>query len=112
MAECKKGCGRVARSRGMCSSHYRRWNAGKPLDTPIRGYRKYPEIGRRARRELSFSFHPALGCAVSPARASVRPRTRTAPLFRLALGRCASYAKGKGWHGWHSGAYSHPAASV
>ena len=43
MAECKKGCGRVARSRGMCSSHYRRWNAGKPLDTPIRGYQRYEE---------------------------------------------------------------------
>jgi DNA invertase Pin-like site-specific DNA recombinase len=28
MAECKEGCGRVARSRGMCSSHYRRWPAG------------------------------------------------------------------------------------
>ena len=43
MAECKEGCGRVARSRGMCSSHYRRWLAGKPLDTPIRGYQKYEE---------------------------------------------------------------------
>ena len=36
MALCKEGCGRVARSRGWCSSHYRRWLAGKPLDTPIR----------------------------------------------------------------------------
>ena len=43
MAECKEGCGRVARSRGMCSSHYRRWRAGKPLDTPIRGYPRYEE---------------------------------------------------------------------
>jgi hypothetical protein len=68
------------------------------------------EIRRRARRELSYSFHPALGCAVSPARASIRPRTRSAPLFRLALGRCASYAKGKGWHSWHSGAFMRPAS--
>jgi hypothetical protein len=25
MALCREGCGRVARSRGWCSSHYRRW---------------------------------------------------------------------------------------
>jgi hypothetical protein len=43
MAPCKEGCGRTARSRGMCSSHYRRWRAGKPLDTPIRGYQRYEE---------------------------------------------------------------------
>jgi hypothetical protein len=33
MPECKEGCGRVARSRGMCSSHYRRWLAGTSSDT-------------------------------------------------------------------------------
>ena len=43
MALCKEGCGRVARSRGWCSSHYRRWRAGKPLDTPVRGYQRYEE---------------------------------------------------------------------
>jgi hypothetical protein len=43
MALCKEGCGRVARSRGWCSSHYRRWLAGKPLNTPIRGYQRYEE---------------------------------------------------------------------
>jgi hypothetical protein len=43
MAECREGCGRVARSRGWCSSHYRLWRAGKPLDTPIRGYQRYEE---------------------------------------------------------------------
>ena len=32
MALCKEGCERVARSRGWCSSHCRRWLAGKPLD--------------------------------------------------------------------------------
>jgi hypothetical protein len=39
----QEGCGGVARSRGWCSSHYRRWLAGKPLDTPIRGYQRYEE---------------------------------------------------------------------
>jgi hypothetical protein len=40
MALCKEGCGRVARSRGWCSSHYRRWLAGKPLDAEVRGYQR------------------------------------------------------------------------
>ncbi len=43
-------------------------------------------IRRRAGWELSSSFHTVLACAVSPARASVRPRTRPAPLSRPALG--------------------------
>ena len=43
MALCKERGGRVARSRGWCSSHYRLWRAGKPLDTPIRGYQRYGE---------------------------------------------------------------------
>jgi hypothetical protein len=43
MALCKEGCGRTARSRGWCSSHYRLWRAGKPLDIPIRGYQRYEE---------------------------------------------------------------------
>ena len=43
MALCKEGCGRIARSRGWCSSHNRLWRAGKPLDTPIRGYQRYEE---------------------------------------------------------------------
>jgi hypothetical protein len=43
MALCKEGCARVARSRGWCSSHYRRWLAGKPLDAPIRIYQRYEE---------------------------------------------------------------------
>src|ERR1700693_2441177 len=36
-------CGRKVTGRGMCSSHYRRWIAGEPLDTPIRGYQRYEE---------------------------------------------------------------------
>jgi hypothetical protein len=44
---CKYGpdgkCGRKIAARGMCHSHRRRWLAGKPPDTPIRGYRRYEE---------------------------------------------------------------------
>jgi hypothetical protein len=47
MAGCKYGpdgkCGRKIAARGMCHSHRRRWLAGKPLDTPIRGYQRYEE---------------------------------------------------------------------
>jgi len=43
MALFKEGRGRVAGSRGWCSSHYRMWRAGKPLDMPIRGYQRYEE---------------------------------------------------------------------
>jgi hypothetical protein len=42
---CKQDdCTRRAHSRGWCTTHYRRWRAGKPLDDqPIRGYVRYEE---------------------------------------------------------------------
>lgn len=47
MSLCQYGpdgkCGRKAVARGMCYSHRRRWLAGKPLDTPVRGYQRYEE---------------------------------------------------------------------
>jgi hypothetical protein len=47
MAGCEYGpdgkCGRKIAARGMCHSHCRMWLAGKPLDTPIRGYQIYGE---------------------------------------------------------------------
>lgn len=36
-------CDRRAHSRDWCSTHYGRWRAGKPLDSPIRGYVRYEE---------------------------------------------------------------------
>jgi hypothetical protein len=43
----KKACGRkIAVSGvagGVCISHYRMWRAGKPLETPVRGYQRYTE---------------------------------------------------------------------
>lgn len=36
---CKEDrCLRQARSRGWCTTHYRRWRSGEPMDTPIRSY--------------------------------------------------------------------------
>jgi hypothetical protein len=73
MAECKEGCGRVARSRGMCSSHYRRWLAGLPLDTTIRGYQRYEE-------------GPDGSCRTASTRPSVAPSHRREPPFARELG--------------------------
>lgn len=33
-------CHRRAHSRGYCTTHYRRWRSGEPMDTPIRRYRR------------------------------------------------------------------------
>ncbi len=47
MALCKYGpdgdCGRKTVFRDMCMTHYRRWRAGKPLDSPVRSYLRYEE---------------------------------------------------------------------
>jgi hypothetical protein len=47
MQACKHGvngdCGRKEVARGMCSSHYRRWRLGKPLDEDVRTYARYEE---------------------------------------------------------------------
>jgi len=47
MTGCKYGpdgrCGRKIAGRGMCHSHRRRWLAGKPPDTEVRGYQRYEE---------------------------------------------------------------------
>jgi hypothetical protein len=59
-------CGRKVVGRGMCSSHYRRWRAGKPLDSPIRGYQRYEE-GPDGK--------------VAPIRASCAPSPRREPPF-------------------------------
>lgn len=44
---CDKGpggsCGRNVVGRGMCSSHYRAWRNGLPLDFMPRGYIRYAE---------------------------------------------------------------------
>jgi hypothetical protein len=38
---CKEiDCHRRAHSRGYCTTHYRRWRSGQPMDAPIRRYRR------------------------------------------------------------------------
>jgi hypothetical protein len=54
---CKEAnCTRRAHSRGWCTSHYRRWRSGRPMDAPIRRYRKRV----RWRREGPFAAEYAL----------------------------------------------------
>jgi hypothetical protein len=63
---CKHGpdgqCGRkvvvASVAGGVCMSHYRRWRAGKLLDTPIRGYQRYEE-GPDGKPVLAPSRRPA-----------------------------------------------------
>lgn len=41
---CKEiDCNRQARSRGWCTTHYRRWRSGQPMGEPIRSYVRYTE---------------------------------------------------------------------
>jgi hypothetical protein len=54
---CKEAnCTRRAHSRGWCTSHYRRWGSGRPMDAPIRRY------GRRGKwkRKKPFAAEYAL----------------------------------------------------
>ena len=38
---CKEtDCHRRAHSRGFCTTHYRRWHSGQPMNQPIRRYAK------------------------------------------------------------------------
>lgn len=61
-------CDRRAHSRGWCTSHYRRWRTGKPMDSPIRGYAEdaqegsvaAPQRGFRRKRERPFAAEYAL----------------------------------------------------
>jgi hypothetical protein len=49
-------CQRRAHSLGWCTTHYRRWRSGKPMNAPIRRYRKRV----RWRREGPFAAEYAL----------------------------------------------------
>jgi hypothetical protein len=49
-------CRRRAHSRGWCTTHYRRWRAGQPMDAPIRPYAKRV----RWKRERVFAAEYAL----------------------------------------------------
>jgi hypothetical protein len=69
---CKQDdCSRRARSRGWCTTHYRRWRAGQPMDAPIRDYVQHGErtdgnrqsvstIPARLKRERPFAKEYAL----------------------------------------------------
>ena len=54
---CKQtGCSRRAHSRGWCTTHYRRWRSGEPMDAPIRRY----ATSVRPKREKPFAAEYAL----------------------------------------------------
>jgi hypothetical protein len=54
---CKEiDCSRRAHSLGYCTTHYRRWRTGQPMDAPIRRYR----TRAKWRREGPFAAEYAL----------------------------------------------------
>jgi hypothetical protein len=41
---CKqRSCTRTARSRGWCTTHYRRWRSGENMSAPVRSYVQYEQ---------------------------------------------------------------------
>ncbi len=54
---CKEAnCGRRSHSLGYCTTHYRRWRAGRQMDAPIRRYARRGKL----RRERPFAAEYAL----------------------------------------------------
>jgi hypothetical protein len=55
---CKEAdCQRRPHSRGYCTTHYRRWRSGQPMDAPIRRYRRK----RRGPFEAEYRLLAELG---------------------------------------------------
>lgn len=62
--ECsEKKCHRRAHSRGWCTTHYRRWRSGKPMDLTIRRYMRRcgPKRGRPFAAEHALLAEMGLG---------------------------------------------------
>jgi hypothetical protein len=55
------GCGRRARSRGFCTTHYRRWRSGEPMDAPIRRYATRVRPKRKRPFEAEYALLAELG---------------------------------------------------
>ena len=83
MALCKYGpegdCGRKTVVRDMCMTHYRRWRAWTPLDSPVR---QVPAIRRRAGRRL----YPGL---------PIRPQAARRAAFASDFAPCGVWAFAK-----------------
>lgn len=64
MARCREvGCGRRAHSRGWCTTHYRRWRSGRPMDAPIRRYGNRAKSKRKKPFEAEWELLRELGLA-------------------------------------------------
>jgi hypothetical protein len=59
---CKEtNCGRRAHSLGWCTTHYRRSRSGKPMDAPIRRYRRRVRWKRKKPFEAEYALLAELG---------------------------------------------------
>jgi len=50
------GCSRRAHSRSWCTTHYRRWRSGEPMDAPIRRYTQNVRPKRRKPFEAEYAL--------------------------------------------------------
>jgi hypothetical protein len=61
---CKQtDCDRRAHSRGLCTTHYRRWRCGQPMDAPIRRYTQKVTPRRKRPFEAEWALLRELGLA-------------------------------------------------
>jgi hypothetical protein len=59
---CKQdSCTRRAHSRGLCTTHYRRWRAGQPMSAPIRRYRRRGKFKREGPFAAEYALLAELG---------------------------------------------------
>lgn len=64
MSRCRQvECGRRAHSRGWCTTHYRRWRSGQPMDAPIRRYTQKVRPKRKKPFEAEWALLKELGLA-------------------------------------------------
>jgi hypothetical protein len=95
------GCTRRAYTSGWCTTHYRRWHSGQPMDAPIRRYVQHEDGARATRnplgtkpvlrkREKPFAAEYALLAELGldrSASAELRRADRSAPCCPSGLGR-------------------------
>lgn len=63
MACRQTGCSRRSHSRGFCTTHYRRWRSGQPMDAPIRCYTQTVRPKRKKPFEAEWALLKELGLA-------------------------------------------------
>jgi hypothetical protein len=61
MACRESNCGRREHSLGWCTTHYRRWRSGQPMDAPIRRYVRRGKWKRKKPFAAEYALLAELG---------------------------------------------------